>query len=174
MKRPRRALWLAALAAAAIVALIVFGLAPSKKTAVGRKAPALPGERLGGADVTLGRLLASAGGRPAAVVFWASWCGPCASEAPALQAFSQTPQGRGRIVGVDWSDARPAALAFIRRFRWTFPTVRDGEGLVGNKYEMTGLPTTFVLDGRGRIALTLRGPQSGPSLSRALHSAERL
>jgi hypothetical protein len=31
-----------------------------------------------------------------------------------------------------------------------------------------------VLDGRGRIALTLRGPQSGPSLSRALHSVERL
>jgi thiol-disulfide isomerase/thioredoxin len=174
MRRRGRALWLAALAAVAIVALIVFGLAPSNKPAVGRTAPGLPGERLGGAAVTLPKLLASAGGRPVAVVFWASWCDPCASEAPALQSFSQSPQGRGRIVGVDWSDARPAALAFIRRFRWTFPTVRDGEGLVGNNYGMSNLPTTFVLDARGRIALTLRGPQTGPSLNRALRSAERL
>jgi thiol-disulfide isomerase/thioredoxin len=174
VRRRRRALGLAALAVIAIAALVVFGLAPSGKTVTGRKAPGLPGERLGGARVTLPGLLASAGGRPAAVVFWASWCGPCAAEAPSLQAFSQTPAGRGRIVGVDWSDARSAALAFIRRYGWSFPTVRDGEGLIGNRYDMTGLPTTFVLDSHGRIALTLRGPQTGSSLSRALRTAERL
>ncbi len=160
------------LAAAAIAALVVFGLAPTKKTS-GRRAPGLPSEHLGGAAVTLPKLLAAAHGRPSVVVFWASWCGPCTTEAPALQSFSRTPAGRGRIVGVDWSDARPSALAFIRRFGWTFPTVRDGEGLVGNDYGMTGLPTTFVLDGRGRIAMTLRGPQTSASLRRALGTVER-
>ena len=162
---------MAALAAAAIVLLVVFGFAPSSKSRAGRKAPGLPSEHLGGAAVTLPKLLAQAGGRPSLVVFWASWCGPCATEAPALQAFSRSAEGRGRIVGVDWSDGRSGALAFIRRFGWTFPTLRDGEGLVGNEYGMTGLPTTFVLDGRGRIAATLRGPQTAASLSAALSGA---
>ena len=162
---------MAALAAAAIVVLVVFGFAPSGNSRAGRKAPGLPSERLGGAPVTLPKLLAQAAGRPSLVVFWASWCGPCATEAPALEAFSRSAAGRGRMVGVDWSDARAGALAFIRRFGWTFPTLRDGEGLVGNRYEMTGLPTTFVLDGRGRIAATLRGPQTAASLSAALRGA---
>jgi thiol-disulfide isomerase/thioredoxin len=174
MKGRGRAIGLGTLAVAAVVALIVFGLAPSKKPGAGRSAPALPRERLAGAAVTLPKLLTSSGGRPSVVVFWASWCGPCTTEAPALQSFSESPEGRGRIVGVDWSDARSSALTFIRRFRWTFPTVRDGQGIVGNSYGMAVLPTTFVLSGSGKIAMTLRGPQTGPSLSRALHAAEQL
>jgi cytochrome c biogenesis protein CcmG, thiol:disulfide interchange protein DsbE len=174
MSGRRRAIGLGTVAVAAVVALIVFGLAPSTKLTAGRSAPALPSERLAGSAVTLPKLLASSGGRPSVVVFWASWCGPCTAEAPALQSFSESPEGRGRIVGVDWSDARPSALAFIRRFRWTFPTLRDGQGIVGNSYGMTDLPTTFVLSASGKIAMTLRGPQTVPSLSRALHAAERL
>ncbi len=174
MKGRGRAIGLGSVAVAAVAALVVFGFGPSKKSAAGRPAPELPSEHLVGGVVTLPKLLASSGGRPSVVVFWASWCGPCTTEAPALQSFSQSPEGRGRIVGVDWSDARSSALAFIRRFRWTFPTVRDGQGIVGNSYGMTGLPTTFVLSGSGKIAMTLRGPQTGPSLSRALHAAERL
>ena len=76
------------------------------------------------------------------------------------------------MVGVDWSDARSGATAFIRRYGWTFPNVRDGEGLVGNSYELTGLPTTFVLDAEGRIRRTLRGPQTEGSLRQALRAVE--
>ena len=116
--------------------------------------------------------MASAGGRPALVVFWASWCGPCVSEAPALERFATSSAGRGRIVGVDWSDALSGARSFIGRYAWTFPNLRDGEGLVGNSYHLTGLPTTFVLDAHGRIRVALRGPQSAQSLSAALMRVE--
>jgi thiol-disulfide isomerase/thioredoxin len=106
-------------------------------------------------------------------VFWASWCGPCAQEAPALERFSKTSAGRGRIVGVDWSDPElTSARSFIRRHAWTFPNLRDSEGTVGIAYGLTGLPTTFVIDARGRIRETLRGPQSERSLQRALASVE--
>ncbi len=172
MSRRVRVLALSAAAAAGVVALVVFGFAPSRKAAAGRAAPGLPSEHLGGAAVTLPSLLQTAGGKPTAIVFWASWCGPCNAEAPALRAFAQSAEGQGRIVGVDWSDERSSALAFIRRYGWTFPTVRDAEGLVGDAWGMSVLPTTFVLDGRGRIAATLRGPQTGASLSRALAAAE--
>src|SRR5204862_455307 len=49
--------------------------------------------------------------------------------------------------------------------------LRDAEGTVGNDYGISGLPTTFVLDGRGHIAATLRGPQDDASLARALAAA---
>ena len=168
MARLGRALgWTVALAA--LAALIVFGLASHRST--GRAAPALPREHLAGPSVTLQGLLAGAGDRPAAVVFWASWCGPCAHEAPALERFSRSSAGRGRIVGVDWSDGLSGARSFIRHYSWTFPNLRDSEGTVGNSYHMTGLPTTFVVDGHGRIRAVLRGPQDEASLGRALAAA---
>jgi thiol-disulfide isomerase/thioredoxin len=157
--------------AAALAALAVFGLASHPAT--GRPAPALPREPLVGARVTLASLLAGAGGRPALVVFWASWCGPCATEAPALERFSTSRAGRGRIVGVDWSDpSLSGARSFIRRYSWTFPNVRDAEGTVGYAYRLTSLPTTFVIDARGRIRAELRGPQSERSLQAALARVE--
>jgi thiol-disulfide isomerase/thioredoxin len=164
----RRPLMLAGTLAlvAALTAGAVLGLASSPTTA--RIAPALPRESLVGGPVTLTSLLAGAKGRPALVVFWASWCGPCAEEAPALERFSKTAAGRDRIVGVDWSDARAGAVEFIRRYAWTFPNVRDAEGFVGNAYRIPGVPTTFVLDSAGRIRAVLRGPQSERSLRSAL------
>jgi cytochrome c biogenesis protein CcmG/thiol:disulfide interchange protein DsbE len=158
------------LVVAAVAVAAVFGLASHSTT--GRRAPVLPRETLEGRQVTLASLLAGAHGKPALVVFWASWCGPCAQEAPALERFSKSAVGRGRIVGVDWSDARSGAVQFLRHYAWTFPNLRDAEGLVGNAYGLTGLPTTFVVDHDGRIRAALRGPQSEGSLTKALAAAE--
>jgi cytochrome c biogenesis protein CcmG/thiol:disulfide interchange protein DsbE len=172
MSRRLRLLATVLLATAAIAALIVFGFASKRSPLLGRPAPPLPTERLAGPPVTVASLHASAGGRPAAIVFWASWCEPCQVEAAAIERFSHAPQGAGRVVGVDWNDALSGARAFIAHNHWTFPNVRDAEGTIGSEYRITGLPTTFVLDGRGRIRKTLRGPQDGASLARALAAVE--
>src|SRR5271166_4752452 len=114
MARRLRALgWTAA--AAALVALILFGLAPHRSSTDGPPAPALPRERLIGPPVTLSSVLAATAGGPAVVVFWASWCGPCSREAPALERFSRSSAGSGRIVGVNWSDELAGARDFIKR-----------------------------------------------------------
>jgi cytochrome c biogenesis protein CcmG/thiol:disulfide interchange protein DsbE len=159
------------LAVAALVALIVFGLASTRSGSAGRLAPALPREQLVGPPVTLAGLLTAGDGRAALITFWASWCGPCGHEAPALERFSQSPSGRGRLVGVDWSDGLSGARSFIHRYSWTFSNLRDAEGTVGNSYHLTGLPTTFVLNASGHIRAVLRGPQDESSLVRALASA---
>jgi cytochrome c biogenesis protein CcmG, thiol:disulfide interchange protein DsbE len=132
-----------------------------------RAAPALPAEVLTPPRATL----ASLRGRPALVNFWASWCGPCIKEAPELRRMAGRLGGRARLVGVDWNDALGGARAFIRRNRWTFPNVRDGDGTVGNRYGLSGLPNTFVLDSGGRIVRVLRGPQTVADFERALHAA---
>jgi thiol-disulfide isomerase/thioredoxin len=170
MARPLRLLAGTLVLVAVLAAAAVFGLASHSST--GRPAPALPRESLIGGPVTLASLLAGAGGRAALVVFWASWCGPCAQEAPAIERFAKSSSGRGRIVGVDWSDARSGAMQFIRRHGWTFPNVRDADGLVGSSYRLLSLPTTFVLDTHGRIRAMLRGPQSVSSLRSALAGVE--
>jgi thiol-disulfide isomerase/thioredoxin len=156
-----------ALAVAALAALISFGLTSEHSASVGRLAPALPHEQLAGPPVTLAGLLAGHG-RAALVSFWASWCGPCAREALVLERFALSPAGRGRVVGVDWSDELSAARSFIHRYSWTFSNVRDSEGTVGNEYRLTGLPTTFVLDASGHIRTRLAGPQDERSLARAV------
>jgi thiol-disulfide isomerase/thioredoxin len=158
------------IAVAAVVVLAVVGLASNKSASLGRAAPALPHERLAGSPVTLESVLASAHGRATLVVFWASWCGPCVREAPAIERFSRSASGSGRVVGVNWSDALSGARSFIKQHSWTFPNLRDSEGTVGNDYRLTGLPTTFVLDSSGHIRAALRGPQDAVSLARAMAS----
>jgi thiol-disulfide isomerase/thioredoxin len=169
----RRLLLISAGLAVAVAALVIFGLASSKSGPVGKRAPALPSERLAGAPATLDSMLSTAHGRATLITFWASWCGPCAREATALEQFSRSAAGRGRLIAVDWSDELPGARSFVARHAWTFPVLRDAEGTVGNDYRLTGLPTTFVLDGSGRIRSVLRGPQDASTLARAMASVSK-
>jgi cytochrome c biogenesis protein CcmG/thiol:disulfide interchange protein DsbE len=140
----------------------------SNGSGTGRPAPALPTDVLVPPQPTL----ASIRGKPAAVNFWASWCSPCRQEAAALERLARSLRGRARLVGVDWTDGLGGARSYVSQYHWTFPNLRDPDGVVGNSYRIQGLPTTFILDSRGTITDVLRGPQSLGSLRQALHSAD--
>jgi cytochrome c biogenesis protein CcmG, thiol:disulfide interchange protein DsbE len=157
------------LAGAVLVAFVVVGLASSGKSP--RRAPELPSQVLVGPRPTIASMLAAAHGAPVLVVFWASWCGPCEQEARAVARFAAGSSGRGRIVGVDWSDTASGARSFIRRFAWSFPNVRDPVGTVGDSYRLAVLPTTFVIGADRLIKHVLRGPQTEATLTSALASA---
>ncbi|MBS1846172.1 MAG: TlpA family protein disulfide reductase [Actinobacteria bacterium] len=164
---PRSARWLAvaALVVAAIgVAELAGGNGP---TATGRAAPPLPTKALRPPAVDLAALR----GKPVLVDFFASWCEPCAEEAPTLRKLYASLDGRAGIVAVDWDDAGGPARAFVRKHGWKFPVLADTSGTVGEKYGLVGLPTSFVLDPRGRIVATFRGPQSEARLRQALLEA---
>jgi cytochrome c biogenesis protein CcmG/thiol:disulfide interchange protein DsbE len=157
--------WL--ITAVVLAVVLVVGLS-GKGASTGRAAPALPKELLAGSPVTLASLRGAAAGRPALVVFWASWCGPCQHEAPAIERFASSPTGHGRVIGVDWSDEAASARRFIAKYGWSFSNLRDGEGAVGLAYGLRGLPTTFVISADGSIEKTLIGPQTEQTLGRAL------
>jgi thiol-disulfide isomerase/thioredoxin len=101
------------------------------------------------------------------VTFWATWCGPCHGEAPALEQFARSGSG-ARLVAIDYVDDAAAARAFVARYHWSFSVLRDGAGDTGRRFGVTGLPTTYVLDRTGRIVATLHGPQTFASLSGAV------
>lgn len=94
------------------------------------------------------------------VDFWASWCGPCRTEAPALERFQQEHSGEDfTVVGINLDDATDDAQAFVGRYRLTYPQLRDGDGRERrDAYGMTGFPETFLVDPDGDIALIRRGP----------------
>jgi thiol-disulfide isomerase/thioredoxin len=155
------------LALALVAGLVAAELLGGSGNGSGREAPALPGAVLIPPRATV----ASLRGKPAAINFWASWCGPCRQEAPQLEHLGRSLHGEARLVGVDWDDGLAGAKAFARRYRWSFPVLRDTSGEVGERYGVVGLPTTFILDPGGRIVETLRGPQTVQSVRRALQQA---
>jgi cytochrome c biogenesis protein CcmG, thiol:disulfide interchange protein DsbE len=163
-----RARW-AAVALLVVVALVVIELASGGGSPqTGRAAPPLPTSVLSPPGTSLEELR----GRPALIDFFASWCDPCAEEAPTLRKLSAALGGRAAVVAVDWDDADGPARAFVRKHGWTFPVLSDPNGTVGESYGVsTGLPTSFVLDPRGRIVASFRGPQSVATLRQALLEA---
>jgi cytochrome c biogenesis protein CcmG/thiol:disulfide interchange protein DsbE len=163
----RRAGWV--VAAAVVVAAIVVAEVASGggSEATGRAAPPLPSKALRPPAVDLAALR----GKPALVDFFASWCEPCAEEAPTLRELSASLGDRATVVAVDWDDAGGPARAFVKKHGWDFPVLADTSGTAGEKYGLVGLPTSFVLDPRGRIVATFRGPQSEADLRQALLEA---
>lgn len=190
LPRSRVALGSWAVGLVVVVAVLVVGLS-GKGAGPARSAPPLPTQALVGSPITLAALLrtpvsggangaggtaepAGAGRTHAAIVlFWASWCAPCQHEAPAVERFAQSTAGHGRIVGIAYGEnASSAPRAFVRRYRWTFPNLSDPDAHAGEKFGVVVLPSTFVIDARGRISETLRGPQTEQSLAHALATAE--
>jgi thiol-disulfide isomerase/thioredoxin len=158
----RKTLLVTIVGAVAVVAVIVAS--GTTRSSNERRAPALPAEVVQPPRATLATLR----GRPAAVVFWASWCGPCRKEAPGLARLATRLGTRARLVAVDWSDNAGDARTFVQHYGWRFPVLRDGDGTVGNRYGISGLPTTFILDAQGRIVRQLRGPQTAADIEAAL------
>ncbi len=102
-------------------------------------------------------------GRTVVLNFWASWCGPCRDEAPLLEGISRRYRDRDVLVlGVDTQDLSDNALGFIRQLGLSYPSLRDGTDGAQRRFQVTGLPETFILDASGRIAFHHIGPVTNP------------
>jgi len=90
---------------------------------------------------------------------WASWCKPCTEELPLLERTHQRIASRGgTVVGLNTRDVSSEALAFVRRFDLTFPSLRDRDAELARAYGTSQYPETYVLDRRGRVAAKRIGP----------------
>lgn len=152
---------------ALVAALALLVIISSSSPSVRRAAPPLPAQALQGHPTTLAALR----GKPALIDFFASWCGPCVSEAPALARTERAVRGRAAVLAVDWSDSPSYALGFVHRFHWAFTVLADPHGSAGYAYGIQGLPSGFVLDSDGRIVRRLIGPQSADKLVAAIDHA---
>jgi len=114
---------------------------------IGRPAPALalpglgPTPGFGPADL--------ADGRVKIVNFWASWCAPCRIEHPIFSSL----KGQVDLYGVAYKDKTEQALGFLDELGNPFDRIgMDADGRAGIEWGLTGVPETYVVDGKGRIA----------------------
>jgi cytochrome c biogenesis protein CcmG, thiol:disulfide interchange protein DsbE len=96
-------------------------------------------------------------GRVTLLNVWASWCTPCVAEHPQLVALSE----RGiPLYGINYKgDTLEAAKRFLARNGNPFRAIGvDATGMTAIDFGVYGVPETFVIDGRGRIAYRFPGP----------------
>lgn len=127
-----------------------------------RPAPSFSGELL---SVARGDRVTQAiyAGRVAVVNFWGSWCGPCRLEQPHLNALSKRYRHRGVFfLGVNVRDPKANALAYRDEFTVPYPSVYNPDAGVSYSFVVRLMPTTFVIDRRGRFAARVIGAVRRP------------
>lgn len=99
-------------------------------------------------------------GKVVVVNFWATWCPPCRRELPSLERLRRTlPAGQALVLGINVGESWDTVASFIAGVEPApeFPILYDGNSAVLKAWAVKGLPTTFVVDRQGRIALRAVG-----------------
>lgn len=130
------------------------------------KAPILSGDDLKGRPLTT----ADYAGRTLVVNVWGSWCPPCRKEAPALAKVARDYADRDvTFVGILVRDKPAAALAFTRKYDTPYRSISDfsGRNLLGfsDSLPSQAIPTTWIIDDRGRVAARIMGEVSAATLA---------
>jgi len=154
----RRRRWGWWLAAGVVVVVAAVGVAISTEDNLGK----VPGTtKLTGEaktftleDVRAGRppvSLEALRGKPVVLNFFASWCGPCIRELPALQATCEHYKDRIHCVGITFNDRRKEANGVLDRAGVTYPAAFDPSSDVANDYAIRVMPTTFLIGPDGTL-----------------------
>lgn len=152
-------------------------LAPGAGGMVGKVAPtftlpvAANGKGEGaGADEQLN--LADLKGHPVILDFWASWCGPCAIEAPVLDRLARRYQSKGLVVlGVNSSDTPSVMKAYASQKGLSYSMLADSAGNVSESYGVRNLPSLVILDKEGKVMAYLVGVVDEASLNEIVGAA---
>ena len=129
--------------------LAVLLACPTVSTGVreGELAPAFEAPDLAGHPVELAELR----GKPALLVFWASWCQPCLTKVPELNGIAAFYGDGLTVLGLNQRESVAEALAAAQRTGMTYRNLVDPAGAIGTTYQVSSIPLVLVLDAEGRI-----------------------
>ena len=144
------------------VAALLTGLLALSWPAFGTdSAPPAPEFRLAsraGGEISLSGLR----GKVVMINFWASWCGPCRQEFPALDEMYRKYKPMGfAMVGINVESEKADAERFLGMRPVSFPILFDPDNRVSGSYGVSAMPTTVLVDRKGHIRWQHRAYKPG-------------
>jgi len=109
-----------------------------------------------------GRLnLADFKGKVVFLNLWATWCGPCKEEMPAMERLWQRYKGEGLVVIALSMDSGGAKTVkpYIERAKYTYPIGLDPKMEIAQLYGAHSVPSTFIIDRNGALRAIALGPR---------------
>lgn len=97
--------------------------------------------------------LAALSGKVVLLNFWATWCTPCRAEMPGMERLWRQYHDRGlAIVAISVDEGGEKRIAsFVRRLNLSYPILLDPQSDTADRYDVSGLPASFLIDGEGRL-----------------------
>lgn len=132
-----------------VALLASCGGEPPPRLNTGDAAPAFKTVRLDGTAIDFPAAFA---GRPVVLRFWADWCKFCEPEMRLIDTVRQRHAERGlAVLAVNAGQDRATVAAFMQKLGVGYPAALDENSKIAKSYGVVGLPTTFLIDGRGIV-----------------------
>jgi len=100
-------------------------------------------------------------GKVVLVDFWATWCEPCKSSFPEYQALIARYAGRVVVLGISEDDDEGGIEGFAAETGVAFPLAWDADKAVAQLYQISGMPTLFIVDQQGLVRFVHSGFRAG-------------
>jgi peroxiredoxin len=147
------------------VCVLLAGLAltaaqslPAASVAAGAPAAAFQLPAAVGDPVSLSDLK----GQVVLINFWASWCGPCRQEMPILEQMYRKYKAAGfTLLGINVEPKSGDAMSFLKATPVSFPILFDTQSKVSTLYEVSGMPSTVIVDRKGNVRYVHHGYKPG-------------
>ncbi|MFC0220002.1 thiol-disulfide isomerase/thioredoxin [Pseudochelatococcus lubricantis] len=149
----RRMAWLSAFAMAALL----VGCKAEQEIARGKPVAEIAAITFDGTLVKLEHFR----GKVVLLNFWSGGCGPCIAEMPALDAVYRANRDRGSgftVLALNMGEPDAAVQRAAARLGVSFPVLLDGLKITTDRYQVVGAPTSFLIDGEGRLIEKIVGP----------------
>lgn len=88
---------------------------------------------------------------------WATWCGPCLAEMPAMASLYQQLSGNGFSMVAVSDEAPETVREFLADSPYPFKILMDPENVLNKRFAVIAIPSTFIIDREGRLALRQTG-----------------
>jgi thiol-disulfide isomerase/thioredoxin len=127
-----------------------FSFSASAALKNGDMAPSLLGKDGKGDEISVAKFK----GKVIVVSFWATWCGYCLKELPALNHIQKS-VGTDfiQIVAVNYKEDMREANGIMRKMKdKKLLSIYDRKGVIGDSYGVKGLPNLWIIDPEGKIA----------------------
>lgn len=107
---------------------------------------------------------------PTVVNFFASWCPPCIAEMPDFESVSQQAAGEVEFIGLAVQDRTADAARIVEETGVTYRWARDRRGDVASAAQVTQMPSTMFIDGRGQVVSVHSGALDADELRDLIES----